>query len=274
MNARRAPRAKLAALIVEALDRIATPAARYEVLDRALLLAKRDALPTAAEELLDFVDGPLHQAVHAIIGADAADLLHEHLGILIARAGYETDSTPTPSGPRTLPPKPAPGKISDVVPSSSRNGSGAYVKPPAVRARSSETRHHTVSYNPSTLLGPSSRSRVVVVDDDAGYRRALMRVLDAAGHEVNAAPNTETALWMCEKLHPDLVVTDYELGDSDGVALAAEINRRMGEQAPIIILVTGSATLPKRHPGIARVMVKSVDDGSLVAAVEELLQAR
>ncbi len=275
MNARRATRAKLAALIVEALDRIATPVARYEVLDRALLLAKRDALPTAAEELLDFVDGPLHQAVHAIIGAEAAEMLHEHLGVLIARAGYEADPSPAPSGPRTLPPMPAAGDaISDVAPSSSRHGSGAYIKPPSVRSRPSETRHHTLSYNPSTLLGSSDRRRIVVVDDDPAYRRALSRLLDAVGYEVNAAPNIETALWMCEKLQPDLVVTDYELGDANGLALAGEINRRMGDRAPAIILVTGSTTLPKECAGVARVMVKSVDDGALVAAVEALLRPR
>ena len=104
MAARRAGHAKLAALIVEALDRIASPAARFDVIDRALLLAKRDALPSAPQELLEFVDGPLHQAVHAILGIDAADQLHEHLGVLIARAGYDPEPRSSGSnGPRTLP---------------------------------------------------------------------------------------------------------------------------------------------------------------------------
>jgi CheY-like chemotaxis protein len=273
-EARRTDRARLAALIVEALDRIATPTARYEVLDRALMLAKRDSLPTQAGELLEFVDGPLHQAVLAILDGDAAELLHEHLGVLIARAGYEANA-PRTAGPNTLPP-PTPTPASDVVPASSRRGSGAYVKPHATRRQrktaGGDWRHSTLGYNASTLMGESTgKERVVVVDDDPGYRRALVRLLDAVGYEVNAAPNVDTALWMCEKLRPDLVVTDYELGESNGVALAGEINRRMGDEAPPIILVTASAALPKLQSGIARVMVKSVNDDSIVGAAAELI---
>ena len=39
-----------------ALDRIATPVARYEVLDRALMLAKRDALPASVRVSMSFMD--------------------------------------------------------------------------------------------------------------------------------------------------------------------------------------------------------------------------
>jgi CheY-like chemotaxis protein len=292
---RSADHARLATLVVEALDRIATPGARFEVLDRALLLAKAESLPTEPSALLEFVDGPLYEAVLAILGPGAATLLLEQLGVLIARSGVVPASQsepPVASGPRTIP---APGpkadhgtrKRSDVVPSSSRRGSGAYAKPPSGRPsvpevrmgyKSAPARRNTLTYEAGELFAeqngeqePNRSQRVVVVDDDPNYRRAMVRMLDASGYEVNAAPNGQTALWMCDKLHPDLVVTDYELGDTNGIDLADEITRRLGAKAPPIILVTASAALPKHQPNIARVMVKSIDDDSLIDAAAELL---
>jgi CheY-like chemotaxis protein len=273
-----ADRTKLATLIVEALDRIATPDARFEVLDRALLLARSDSLPTEPQALWAFVDGPLHAAVLAILGRDAAELLLEQLGVLIARSGIpQSSDAPAPSGPQTLPPPAHRRATSDVVPCATRPGAGAHARPVALtestpKAPRAAPRHSTLTYQSNALLfGDSERQRVLVVDDDEHYRRALSRLLDAHGYDVNAAPNGKTALWMIEKLRPDLVVTDYELGDTDGVTLADEIKQRLGEQAPPVILVTASAALPKATGSIARILVKSVSDTTLVDAAAELL---
>ena len=298
--------ARLAALVIQALDKVATPDVRYAVLDRALMLAKVDSLPSEPDSLLDFVDGPLHEAVFAILGLDAAVLLLDQLSTLSSpsdplRANPGQQQPVRRSAPKTLPNT----RPTDDQSAASGYGSGAFVKPPeARRRRSAQASAFERKEEPPPSVAPRSEGlrsegprseglrsegpgsegprsegprseipSVVVVDDEPNYRRALVRLLDSSGYAVNAAPNGGTALWMCERLQPDLVVTDYDLGDTNGLALAEEIKRRLGANAPPIILVTASATLPKQQPSVARVMGKCLDDSSLVVAAAEVLAA-
>jgi len=77
-------------------------------------------------------------------------------------------------------------------------------------------------------------SRVLVVDDETGLRRALAINLRARGYEVSAAADGAAALAAAAQHPPDAVVLDLGLPDMDGTEVIEGL--RGWTQAPIIVL--------------------------------------
>ncbi len=80
----------------------------------------------------------------------------------------------------------------------------------------------------------SSRSRVLVCDDEAQILRALRVILRDAGFEALPASDGEEALDLAAVQRPDAAIIDLVLPDIDGV----EVCRRLREwsEMPIIVL--------------------------------------
>ncbi|MEZ4438145.1 MAG: response regulator [Polyangiaceae bacterium] len=132
----------------------------------------------------------------------------------------------------------------------------------------------TLGYSEGGLVNQVGETRIMVVDDDPSYRRALARTLSEAGYDVSTAPDRRTALWMCDRLRPHLVLTDLELLDGGtGLDLAAAIKRTLGEAAPPVIVVTASAALPKATDEVRQVLPK-MDNETLLEAISQCLAAR
>jgi two-component system, OmpR family, KDP operon response regulator KdpE len=77
-------------------------------------------------------------------------------------------------------------------------------------------------------------SRVLVVDDEAGLRRALAINLRARGYDVSVAADGAAALATAAQQPPDVVVLDLGLPDMDGTQVIEGL--RGWTQAPIIVL--------------------------------------
>ena len=78
-------------------------------------------------------------------------------------------------------------------------------------------------------------SRILVVEDEDGLRRALAINLKAHGYTVDTAPDGTSALHAAAKApSPDLVIVDLGLPDMDGMDVVAGI--RGWSAVPIIIL--------------------------------------
>ncbi|MGH9039255.1 MAG: response regulator [Acidimicrobiia bacterium] len=77
-------------------------------------------------------------------------------------------------------------------------------------------------------------TRVLVVDDEAGLRRALAANLRARGYEVDLAVNGEEALALAARGHPDVVILDLGLPGMDGVEVVRGLRGWSG--VPILIL--------------------------------------
>jgi two-component system KDP operon response regulator KdpE len=84
-------------------------------------------------------------------------------------------------------------------------------------------------------MSPVSTGPVVlVVEDDAETRSALVRELTAGGYTVVEAPDGRSALERWEQRRPDLVLLDLGLPDVDGIRIIAAIRREAA--TPIVIL--------------------------------------
>jgi two-component system KDP operon response regulator KdpE len=77
-------------------------------------------------------------------------------------------------------------------------------------------------------------TRVLVVDDEAGLRRALAANLRARGYEVDLATTGEEALALAARGHPDVVILDLGLPGIDGVEVVRGLRGWSG--VPILIL--------------------------------------
>ena len=79
-------------------------------------------------------------------------------------------------------------------------------------------------------LGP----RVLVIEDDAETRGALVRELAARGYDIDPAGDGRTALQQWERRRPDVVLLDLGLPDMDGQQVIRRIRR--DAMTPIVIL--------------------------------------
>jgi two-component system nitrate/nitrite response regulator NarL len=81
--------------------------------------------------------------------------------------------------------------------------------------------------------------RVILVDDDIRYRRALTAFLDAS-FDIDVVGDTgdaEEAIALVRKLEPDAAVIDVAMPGVNGVDLAGRIREVL--QQIVIVLVTG-----------------------------------
>jgi two-component system, chemotaxis family, sensor kinase CheA len=114
---------------------------------------------------------------------------------------------------------------------------------------------------------------VLLVDDSAFFRDMLAPLIKAAGYQVVAAGSATEALEALEsRRRPDLVVTDIEMPDMDGFALAQAIRAVPGAAATPIIgitaMVSADAIARGRAAGFHDFVAK-FDRAGLIAAIKE-----
>ncbi len=84
-----------------------------------------------------------------------------------------------------------------------------------------------------------SAARVLVVEDNATARSALKEFLDFSGYEVACAGTAAEATEIAADFHPDILVSDWDLGDTrDGVDVARQLQSENDVQ---VIFVTGNS---------------------------------
>ena len=80
-------------------------------------------------------------------------------------------------------------------------------------------------------------AKVLVVDDHAGIRNALTRLIENERPRlcsVGAAANGKEALTMARAHQPDVILLDVVLGDEDGLALIGPLRR----SAAVVVLTS------------------------------------
>jgi DNA-binding NarL/FixJ family response regulator len=85
----------------------------------------------------------------------------------------------------------------------------------------------------------TSAPRVLVVDDEPGFRDAARRLLERRGYAVVAeAGSAATALDAVERFAPQAVLLDVRLGDDDGFELCRRLTQARPELA-VLLASTG-----------------------------------
>ncbi|MDF2178295.1 sigma-54 dependent transcriptional regulator [Aliiglaciecola sp. CAU 1673] len=86
-----------------------------------------------------------------------------------------------------------------------------------------------------------STSRILIVEDDAGLREALVDTLLLGGYEILQADCAETAMAMLGNENVDLVVSDIQMGQMSGLSLLRSIKNKFPNLP--VLLMTAYATI-------------------------------
>lgn len=122
-------------------------------------------------------------------------------------------------------------------------------------------------------------AHILLVDDDVGVRTAVGRFLRRQEHQVTEAGNGVEALKVAQRLVLDLVLTDINMPDMDGIELILSLR----EQRPglPIIAFSGGGRVPKAAMlsdalllGAVAVLAKPFELSALQAEVDEALAGR
>jgi two-component system nitrogen regulation response regulator NtrX len=111
--------------------------------------------------------------------------------------------------------------------------------------------------------------RILIIDDDAGVRRVLERILEGAGYEVEQASDAFQALDLLDTLQPDAALLDIKMPGMDGFGLLDNLNKR-GLEIPVVILTGHGDHFTAQEcldAGAAAYLTKPPDRADLLLAV-------
>lgn len=117
--------------------------------------------------------------------------------------------------------------------------------------------------------------KIMTVDDSSVVRQILRKTLSAAAFDVVEACDGIDALEKMSSLMVDMVVTDLNMPNMDGVALIKQIRKQPGNRfLPIIMLTTESQQHIKdegKKAGASGWIVKPFQPEQLLAIVKTVL---
>ena len=119
--------------------------------------------------------------------------------------------------------------------------------------------------------------KILVADDSKAMRMIVVRTLRQAGlggHDIIEAENGKEAFDIVKAQGVDLVLSDWNMPEMTGIALAAEV-RRLAPALPVILmtgLVDEEVMGDGRSPQIRRVLQKPTDPRELIATVGAVLE--
>ena len=118
------------------------------------------------------------------------------------------------------------------------------------------------------------RASVLVVDDDAGIRKTLSKILEKAGYLVEAVENGERAIDASYDRFFNVALIDIRLPDMEGT----ELLERMKDTEPkmVKIIITGYPSLKNAieavNKGADGYVLKPFDVGELLVMIEKHLK--
>lgn len=116
-----------------------------------------------------------------------------------------------------------------------------------------------------------TRIRVLLVDDNAGFRRRLARLLEMERdmEVVGEAADGREALEQARHLHPDVVLMDFRMSGMDGLTAGRQIVQEH-PSVKVIILTAYPGALDRDHllrDGLAGLLIKDQPAAEIAAAI-------
>ena len=122
---------------------------------------------------------------------------------------------------------------------------------------------------------PSTRQRVLVVDDEASIRDLLSKTLALAEYDVDTAPDGTSALDRLRAVNYDLLIADLKMPGMDGLTLIRQA-KRIKADLPVIIITgfsTESSAIEAVNLGVAGYLTKPFRVPQVLAAASKALGA-
>ena len=120
------------------------------------------------------------------------------------------------------------------------------------------------------------KPRILLIDDDASLRRVTEYNLSSAGFTVFGAASGREGLALFRNDEPDLVITDVQLGDLDGLQILAAVKKESPITPVLVITAFGSIELAVRamQEGAFTFLAKPFDREALRLSCRKALEMR
>jgi two-component system, chemotaxis family, chemotaxis protein CheY len=116
----------------------------------------------------------------------------------------------------------------------------------------------------------------LVVDDSTSMRQMVAYTLQTAGFSTSEAENGVAALSVSQSKSFDLVVTDLNMPEMDGITLVKELRKRSEFKfTPILLLTTESQDSKKQEgksAGATGWLVKPFNPDALLSTVQKVVR--
>lgn len=117
--------------------------------------------------------------------------------------------------------------------------------------------------------------KILVVDDSPTMRRIIIGNLSRLGHtDVVEGENGRSGLEQVDRGGVDLIITDWDMPEMDGIAFARAVRGR-GATMPILMVTTHAATqdiVQAIEAGVSTYVVKPFTQESLREKIDSLLE--
>lgn len=114
----------------------------------------------------------------------------------------------------------------------------------------------------------------LIVDDSRVIRKVSSKIAISLGYVPVEAENGEEALARCKKSMPDLVLTDWNMPEMDGIEFVTKLRAIPTPREPVVVFCTSNGEAKDIHDGIAAgaddYIVKPFDEAALKAKLEKL----
>jgi DNA-binding NtrC family response regulator len=123
-------------------------------------------------------------------------------------------------------------------------------------------------------MSPASKGRVLIVEDEANAREALVELLRDEGYETESASDGFKALGVMAEFEPEVVLTDLKMPVIDGVTLVKRGSVIVPHAAFVVMTAFGSidTAVEAIKAGAENYLTKPLDMGALCALVERALE--
>ena len=127
---------------------------------------------------------------------------------------------------------------------------------------------------PGREAQPVPARTCLIVDDSRVIRKVSSKIAISLGYVPIEAENGEEALARCKKSMPDLVLTDWNMPEMDGIAFVTKLRSIPTPKEPVVVFCTSNGEAKDIHDGIAAgaddYIVKPFDEAALKAKLEKL----
>jgi chemosensory pili system protein ChpA (sensor histidine kinase/response regulator) len=118
---------------------------------------------------------------------------------------------------------------------------------------------------------------VLIVDDALSVRNSLVQLVQDAGFRAQTARDGMDAIDTLRAFRPDIVITDLEMPNMNGIELTTHIRARDDlRQLPVIMITSRSQEKHRvlaRQAGVDTYITKPYNDGDLLQTIREALAA-
>src|SRR5262245_58383056 len=117
--------------------------------------------------------------------------------------------------------------------------------------------------------------KILAVDDSPSMRKMVSVTLAEAGYEVEQAADGLEALQAADKQRFDLVITDVNMPNMDGITLVRELRGRQSYRSIPLLVLTTEATAERKmqgkNAGATGWLVKPFNPERLLATIAKVL---